>query len=117
LAKVRFFVVAGLVGCGSNAAGARVAVRERAPCAGAVALRGLGNTKQLVKHKAVFAAGANALELLLPTDAWERALETSAAPYRVLLISLSGFVTCPTDAGGDRLPFADAFLAGFSGGE
>ncbi len=88
-----------------------------APCAGAAALRALGNTKLLAKHQAGLVAGKNTLEVVLPAAAWEKALEASPGPYSVLLISVSGFLSCATDAGGERFHFVDAFLAGFSGGE
>jgi len=102
-----------------NAGGAplRCELKLRAPCAGTATLRVLGNTKQLAKREVAVGVGKNVLDWQLPSKAWEPALESSAAPFNVLLISLGGFLTCASDGGGERYHFADAFLAGFSGGE
>lgn len=117
--SLRAWASGGPDGAAWNVDGAplRCELRLRAPCAGAVTLRLLGNSKQLAKREAELAAGQNELDLRLPSPAWEKALEASPGPFSALLISISGFVSCSADSGGERLHFADAFLAGFSGGE
>jgi len=118
-ASLRDWAAAGPDGAAWNAEGAplRCAVRLRSSCAGALALRLRGNSKRFDEREIAATAGENALELSVPTAVWEKALEASPGPYSVLLLSISGFVSCSVDAGGRHLPFADAFLAGFSGGE
>jgi hypothetical protein len=72
----------------------------------------LGNTKLLAESEAALAVGKGTIERRLPSAAWEKALDASPGPYSVLLISIAGFATCSAVTGGERLPFADAFLAG-----
>ncbi len=117
--SLRGWASGGPDGAAWNVEGAplRCELKLNAPCAGTVALRVLGNTKPIAKREAVLAADENTLEMRLPSAAWEKALEASAGPYSVLLISISGLLTCSTDSGDERFHFADAFVAGFSGGE
>jgi hypothetical protein len=117
--SLRGWASGGPDGAAWNVEGAplRCELKLSAPCAGAVALRVLGNTKQLAKREATLAVGESTFEMLLPSAGWEKALEASPGAYSALLISISGVVSCSTDDGGAHLAFADAFMAGFSGGE
>jgi hypothetical protein len=117
--SLRAWASGGPDGAAWNVEGAplRCELKLTTPCTGAVTLRVLGNTKRLAQRAAALTVGANTLELALPSPAWEKAVEASPAPYSALLISVSGVVSCSTDDGGAHLAFADAFMAGFSGGE
>ncbi len=95
----------------------RCELKFKAPCAGSATLWVLGNTKQLTKRDAAVKVGDNVLEWQLPAKIWDHALEGTTEPYSVLLLAVGGFLTCPLDGTVDRYHFADAFMAGFSGGE
>ena len=117
--SLRAWHLGGPDGSGWNVEGAplRCELKFEAPCAGTAKLRVLGNTKQLTKREVSVKVGDNVLEWQVPTKIWERALENSEQPYSVLALAVSGFLTCPSEGTILQYHFADAFMAGFSGGE
>jgi hypothetical protein len=92
------------------------AVALEVPCVGRTTLRIFGNTRELAKRTSTLTEGVNELEVRLPFPQWDRAALNDGTPYATLLLSLGGVVLCDTDPS-EQYPFADAFLAGFAGGE
>lgn len=92
-------------------------VSLEAPCGGVVALRVLGGRKQLLERSWSVSNGANRLSFEVRSEAWVPAVEPSAAPYGLLLLSLGGLLSCKDASTTGRYLFADAFLAGFASGE
>jgi hypothetical protein len=121
--SLRRWASGGPDGAAWNVEGAplRCVLGLRVTCAGTAAVRVAGNERSLSERTVALAAGENLVDFELPAQAWEGALATahltSPGPYEVLLLSVSGFVACPAEVGVAHQPFADAFLAGFSGGE
>jgi hypothetical protein len=101
----------------------RCAVRLSATCSGPATLRVAGNQRTLSAREVTVSVGENAFEFELSQESWGAALEDSRdrspvpVPYTTLLLSVSGLLACQSDYGIVSHPFADAFLAGFSGGE
>ncbi|MGC4068286.1 MAG: hypothetical protein QM784_27280 [Polyangiaceae bacterium] len=87
-----------------------------APCVGRARFRLFGNSRELAKRTSPLTYGVNELEVRLPFPEWARAALNDGTPYDTLLLSLGGVVHCDTDPS-EQYPFADAFLAGFAGGE
>jgi hypothetical protein len=123
--SLRAWASGGPEGSAWNADGAplRCEVRLSATCPGPATMRIAGNHRTLSEREVAVEVGENAFVVELALESWEPTLGEShdrapvSIPYQTILLSVSGFLACTTDYGIVNHAYADAFLAGFSGGE
>jgi len=87
-----------------------------APCTGSTELQVFGNKTSLDKVVFRVTEGTSKTEVEIPSRLWERAAESGNLNFGTLLISVGGILVCDEDLS-NIYPFADAFIAGFTGGE
>jgi len=87
-----------------------------APCSGTAGVRLFGYKSLLAKWTLKAAEGTSTTNVEIPSRLWERSAESSPWVYSTLLLSVVGVLVC-TEEPATTYPFADAFIAGFTGGE
>jgi hypothetical protein len=105
-------------GAAWNIDGAPLACRITldAPCTGNTELQVFGNKTSLGKAVFLVIQGTSKAAIEIPSRLWERAAESGNLNFGTLLLSVGGILVCHDDPT-NIYPFADAFIAGFTGGE
>lgn len=89
--------------------------RLEAPCDATMHVRLFANARPLKAETRIVKRGAIEWRVEMPAERWSDALESQDLVFQTLAFTLAGVLVCEAD--GEHLPFADAFIAGVSGGE
>lgn len=89
--------------------------RLEAPCDATMHVQLFANARSLKAETRIVKRGSATWRVELPAERWSAALESQDLIFQTLALTLAGVLVCEAD--GEHLPFADAFIAGVSGGE
>lgn len=85
------------------------------PCDATLHLQLFANARVLKAETLLVKHGTVEWRVEIPDERWSPALNSQGLVFQTLVLTLAGVLVCEAD--GEHLPFADAFIAGISGGE
>ncbi len=90
-------------------------VQVESPCEGTIHVQLHGNSRLLGRDTREIGQGPSHWDVDVAGEEWTDATTDVGLTYETMVMAIGGVVTC--DDGLGHYPFADAFIAGFSGGE